>query len=170
MPDADLGRAFWDVTQSLCNAAGLPAYEISNHAKAGAQSRHNLTYWRYQDYVGIGPGAHGRITTGRGRMAQHTEKNPEMWRSIVEIDGHGLISEEPLSFIEQGDEFLLMGLRLREGIDLKRFLRISGREISPLRIATLKAQGMIEQLETGAVRVSSDGFPLLDFIVADMAT
>lgn len=169
MPDDARARALWDMTQELCAGAGMAAYEISNHARDGAQSRHNLTYWRCQDYVGIGPGAHGRVTTANGRYAQRTESHPEMWRSIVEIEGHGLIGEEQLSFQEQGDELLLMGLRLSEGIDLERYAKLGGREISQTRFALLQAQGMVEEVAPGKIRASAAGLPLLDFIVADLA-
>ena len=95
-PDMETGRALWDVTQEITTAAGLPAYEVSNHARPGAESRHNLIYWRYGDYAGVGPGAHGRLTTQRGRIAQSTEKHPEMWLTVVESDGHGLIENDIL--------------------------------------------------------------------------
>src|SRR5664279_5637123 len=125
-PDADTARALWDVTQELTEKAGMPAYEISNHARPGGESRHNLIYWRYGEYVGVGPGAHGRLVTAKGRLAQETERHPEMWLTQVESEGHGLVESEPLTRDEQGDEFLLMGLRLREGVDPKRFIAIAG--------------------------------------------
>ena len=121
IPDEDLARALFDATQEIAEDAGLPAYEVSNHARPGAESRHNLVYWRYGEYAGVGPGAHGRLITPEGRRAQATEKHPEMWLTQVESEGHGLIENAPLSAEEQGDEFLLMGLRLREGVDRARF-------------------------------------------------
>ena len=168
-PDADTGRALWDVTQEITAKAGLPAYEISNHARPGAESRHNLVYWRYGEYAGVGPGAHGRLLTARGRIAQATEKHPEMWLTVVESDGHGLIEEDLLSSEEQGDEFLLMGLRLTEGIDPNRFRLIADRVLDPGRIADLEADGMIEVTPEGRLRVTSEGFPVLDSVVADLA-
>jgi len=114
-PDNDLARALWDVTQEVTSQAGLPAYEISNHARPGAESRHNLIYWRYGEYIGVGPGAHGRILSANGRRAQATESHPEMWLTVVESDGHALVEDKVLSIEEQADEFLLMGLRLSEG-------------------------------------------------------
>ena len=117
VPDAETGRQLWDVTQEVMQGAGMPAYEVSNHARPGAESRHNLTYWRYGEYAGVGPGAHGRLLTTRGRRAQSTEKHPEMWLTVVEGEGHGLVEDDQLSQEEQGDEFLLMGLRLSEGIE-----------------------------------------------------
>jgi oxygen-independent coproporphyrinogen-3 oxidase len=114
-PAADEHAAnLFTVTQELCDAAGLPAYEISNHARPGGESRHNLTYWRYQDYLGIGPGAHGR----RMARASQRHKKPENYLSAVERNGHGLHSEATLSPQESAAEAMLMGLRLREGVDL----------------------------------------------------
>ncbi|NDA46046.1 MAG: coproporphyrinogen III oxidase [Alphaproteobacteria bacterium] len=169
MPDPDLSRALWDVTQEVTQKAGLPAYEVSNHARPGAESRHNLIYWRYGDYAGVGPGAHGRLTTPFGRMAQSTERHPEMWLTVVETEGNGLIENSPLSAGEQADEFLLMGLRLAEGIDPVRFEAIAGRPLDDYRIATLIEDGMIEKTDEGHLRVTSEGFPVLDSVVADLA-
>jgi oxygen-independent coproporphyrinogen-3 oxidase len=170
MPDADLSRALWDVTQETTTLAGLPAYEISNHARPGAESRHNLIYWRYGEYAGIGPGAHGRLQTARGRIAQATEKHPEMWLTSVETDGHGVIDTETLSAEAQGDEFLLMGLRLKEGVDPDRFEALSGRKLPASRIADLVEHGMVELTRDGRVRVTPEGFPVLDAVVADLAS
>eukprot|EP01037_Dinobryon_pediforme_P002540 gene2540-2579_t len=139
MPNADLGRDLWDATQEITQKHGLPAYEISNHARIGAESRHNMTYWRYGEYAGVGPGAHGRLMDGLSRRAQATERHPEMWLTTVETEGHGLIEDQILSIEEQGDEFLLMGLRLREGIDLARYEAISGKKLNPAQIDDLRA-------------------------------
>lgn len=169
LPNADQSRAFWDATQEIMNAAGLPAYEISNHARSGAESRHNLIYWRYGEYVGVGPGAHGRIMVPKGRRAQATERHPEMWLTVVETDGHALVEDDMLSNEEQGDEFLLMGLRLAEGIEPARFEAVAGHSLDPARISSLIAEGMVEMTPTGRLRVSPEGFPLLDAVVADLA-
>ena len=169
VPDADLARALWDVTQEITEKHGLPAYEVSNHARPGAESRHNLVYWRYGEYAGVGPGAHGRIVTPQGRRAQATEKHPEMWRTIVEGEGHGLVEDEVLTRDEQSDEFLLMGLRLREGIDPERFEQISGRPLDWERIKSLRDDGFVEYAEDKRLRVTAQGFPLLDSVVADLA-
>src|SRR5262249_47463658 len=128
VPEGDLARALWDVTQESCEAAGLPAYEVSNHARPGAECKHNLVYWRSGEYAGVGPGAHGRLHAGEIRRATETEKNPEKWLALVEKQGHGLTVDEPLGVIERADEFLLMGLRLTEGIDRKRFIEIAGHD------------------------------------------
>jgi oxygen-independent coproporphyrinogen-3 oxidase len=168
LPDDELGRALFDATQEIAEKHGLPAYETSNHARPGAESRHNLVYWRYGEYAGVGPGAHGRIVTDGRRRAQATEKHPEMWLSQVEIDGHGLISDDPLSQEEQSDEFLLMGLRLREGIDVHRYEAISGRRLSRIQIESLVSDGFLTE-HAGFLRVTPEGAPLLDTIVADLA-
>ena len=170
LPDVDTARALWDVTQELTARAGMPAYEISNHARPGAESRHNLIYWRYGEYVGVGPGAHGRIVTPKGaRRAQATEPHPEMWLTVVETDGSGLVEDEALSLEAQGDEFLLMGLRLTEGIDPARFQALTGRRFETSRVADLIAHGMVEYTRQGRIRVTSEGFPVLDAVVADLA-
>ena len=169
MPSLDIQRDLWDVTQTMMAKAGMPAYEVSNHARAGAESRHNLVYWRYGEYVGVGPGAHGRIMDRDGRRAQATEKHPEMWLTCVETEGHGLVEDEGLSIEEQGDEFLLMGLRLTEGIDPGRFHLLTGKPLAPSRVADLIADGLVEYTRDGRLRVSAEGFPVLDAVVADLA-
>ena len=131
LPGNDLARALWDVTQEITTKAGLPAYEISNHARPGGESLHNLIYWRYGEYIGIGPGAHGRILSAKGRRAHATESYPETWLTAVENAGHALVEDEILSSEEQSDEFLLMGLRLSEGIEPAEFEAISGAILIP---------------------------------------
>jgi oxygen-independent coproporphyrinogen-3 oxidase len=168
MPDED-ARILFDITREVCERRGLPAYEISNHARPGAECRHNLVYWRYGEYAGVGPGAHGRLIDRAGRRhALATERHPEMWLTSVEIDGHGVIEDQLLSAEEQADEYLLMGLRLAEGIDLDRFEALRGWPITEARIASLVADGMIER-DGRSVRVTREGFPLLDAVVADLA-
>ena len=169
MPSLDIQRDLWDVTQSMMAKAGMPAYEVSNHAREGAESRHNMIYWRYGEYVGVGPGAHGRIMDREGRRAQATEKHPEMWLTCVETEGHGLVEDEALSIEEQGDEFLLMGLRLTEGIDPSRFHLLTGKPLAASRVAELIADGLVEYTREGRLRVSAEGFPVLDAVVADLA-
>jgi putative oxygen-independent coproporphyrinogen III oxidase len=168
IPDEGEARALWDVTQEVCGARGLPAYEISNHARAGAECRHNLVYWRYGDYVGVGPGAHGRIGSEKIRRATATERHPEKWLALVEANGHGRIVDDPLRQGEQADELLLMGLRLREGILLARYAALAGRDLDPARIAAFAAEGLVE-VGDGRLRVSAGGFAVLDAIVADLA-
>jgi len=169
MPEPDLGAEFYELTQDVTAAAGLPAYEVSNHARPGAECRHNLVYWRYGDYVGVGPGAHGRLSVGVNRLATSTELHPETWLKNVEHHGHAMIENTGLSEEEQGDEFLLMGLRLMEGIDLKRFERYAHRTIDPSRLNALLEHGMVEELGENRIRATRDGFFVLDAVVADLA-
>jgi oxygen-independent coproporphyrinogen-3 oxidase len=169
IPDDDTARALYDTTQEVCAAHGLPAYEISNHARPGAECRHNLVYWRAQEYAGIGPGAHGRLDIGGERRATATEKRPESWLMRVEASGHGLVTDDVLTREEMADEFLLMGLRLAEGIDPARYAALAGRPLDPERIAALREHGLIETTPAGRLRVTLPGFPVLDAVVADLA-
>jgi oxygen-independent coproporphyrinogen-3 oxidase len=168
-PDEHTARILYDVTQEICAAHGLPAYEISNHARSGGECRHNLVYWRAEEYAGVGPGAHGRLDIGADRHATATEKRPETWLARVEQDGHGLVADDVLTSAEAADEFLLMGLRLAEGIDATRYTQIAGRSLEPDRIAVLRQHGLIETTAAGRMRVTLSGFPLLDSVVADLA-
>ena len=168
VPDEDAAAELYAVTQEVCDAAGMPAYEISNHAVPGAECRHNLVYWRYGEYAGVGPGAHGRLKQSDGRHATSAEKMPEAWLEKVESWGDGLVVDDLLTQEEEGDELLLMGLRLAEGIDLERYQRLSGRDLDPRRLADLLTHGMVEQ--TGdRVRATRAGFFVLDAVVADLA-
>lgn len=169
IPDDDLARALYDETQDICGKYGMPAYEVSNHARPGDECRHNLLYWRYGEYAGIGPGAHGRLYTERGRRAFSTERSPETWLDYVTRDGHGIVSDETLTGENEADEFLLMGLRLKEGIDPARFKTLRGRGIDKSRIIALSGEGLLETCTDGRLRVSQTGFPVLDAIVADLA-
>jgi oxygen-independent coproporphyrinogen-3 oxidase len=168
-PDEAIARALYDVTQDICARHGLPAYEISNHARRGAECRHNLVYWRGQEYAGIGPGAHGRLDIDGQRHAIATEKRPEAWLMRVEAIGNGIVTDDLLNSEERADEFLLMGLRLREGIDPQRYAALSGRPLDPQRIAILREEGAIAISPDGRLRVTQDGFPVLDAVVADLA-
>ena len=168
-PDENTARILYDVTQEICAAHGLPAYEISNHARPGGECRHNLVYWRAHEYAGVGPGAHGRLDIAGERHATATEKRPEAWLAQVEKDGHGLVADEVLTSAEHADEFLLMGLRLAEGIDPIRYTQLAGRSLEPDRIAVLRQHGLIETTPAGRMRVTLSGFPLLDSVVADLA-
>ena len=162
--DDDSAADLYAVTQAQMGAAGLPAYEISNHAAPGQESRHNLTYWRYQDYVGVGPGAHGR----RGGMATTRHKKPENFLNAVSRHGSGLQIEDALDAPTQATEALLMGLRLREGVDIStlsnRFAIDSGDMIDFAAVDKLRALGFINRVED-RVTVTLDGFPLLDAIL-----
>jgi len=168
-PDEATARALYDVTQDVCARHGLPAYEISNHARKGAECRHNLVYWRGEEYAGIGPGAHGRLDIDGWRHATATEKRPESWLMRVEANGQGVVIDDILNAVERADEFLLMGLRLTEGIDPKRYAALSGRPLDERRIALLQEEGAITVDTDGRLRVTQAGFPVLDAVVADLA-
>lgn len=146
IPAAEDAHDLYALTQDLAAAAGLGQYEISNHARPGEESRHNLLYWRYGEYAGIGPGAHGRLTAPDAHLATATERNPERWLATVERTGHGLVEMEKLSPEARADEMLLMGLRLDEGIDLDRLARIGGLVPRPATVCGLIEQGLIERM------------------------
>ena len=169
MPNEDLAADFYELTQELTAQAGMPAYEISNHARPGQESQHNLLYWRYGEYAGIGPGAHGRLLINNQRHATATERMPFDWQKKVVSNGHGLVTDDVLTWEEQGDEFLVMGLRLREGISPQRFTALSGRKINQRQIDDLKGYGFVETLPNGNIRVTDRGWPVLDAVVADLA-
>jgi putative oxygen-independent coproporphyrinogen III oxidase len=134
----------YELTQGMMEAAGLPAYEISNHAKPGDESRHNLIYWRYGDYAGAGPGAHGRLTLGRRRVATQAERLPETWALRVEADGHAITQTE-IAREDSAREHLLMNLRLREGIDLDAYETRWDATISRDTVKDLSEAGLISQ-------------------------
>jgi putative oxygen-independent coproporphyrinogen III oxidase len=169
VPDQELARLFYDVTQDLCTAAGLPAYEVSNHACLGGECRHNLMYWRYGEYAGIGPGAHGRIEIDGVRHATATEPRPEAWLKLVETRGNGFVVDEPLTRAQMADEFLLMGLRLSEGIDPTRYQALAGRALDVDRVAVLARDGLIDRNAGDCVRVTRAGFAVLDTVIARLA-
>ena len=154
VPDADAALALYQITQELTEARGLTAYEISNHARPGQESQHNLLYWRYGEYAGIGPGAHGRVLAGGRRFATVAERNPEGWAALVEKQGDGLTEKSALTAAEQADEMLLMGLRLRDGIDLDRLAALGGVRPSAGTIGGLVRLGM---LETGTIQTIGQG-------------
>ena len=169
VPDGDQSALLYEATQEITARHGMPAYEVSNHARPGAESRHNLTYWRYGDYAGIGPGAHGRLTTSGAKLATATERHPETWLETVERDGHGILDQELLGVEEQSDELLLMGLRLREGVDLARWSDLSGRDLDPDKEEFLLKHGFIERLGNSRLRCTPSGMLILDSVVADLA-
>lgn len=166
VPDGEQASLLYELTNEMTAAQGLPAYEISNHASRGEESRHNLLYWRYGEYAGIGPGAHGRLIVGQNRLATMTERAPERWVEAVEARGDGLIATEPLSREEQADEALLMGLRLDEGIDIDRLERIGGMRPSQTVISELVEQDQIAVLDDGRrIRVTPSGRMVLNELV-----
>lgn len=162
IPDGDAAADLFEMTRAMTAAAGLPAYETSNHARPGAESRHNLTYWRYGDYAGVGPGAHGR----RDGLATQRHKKPENWLAAVARNGHGLQIEEPLAPHDRASEALVMGLRLAEGVDLAHVASVAG-GTAPIdwpQVARLAAQGLIAH-EGDRLRVTEAGALLLDAIL-----
>ena len=165
LPAADAGAHLCDMTQAMTAAAGLPAYEVSNHARPGAASRHNLAYWRYDDYVGVGPGAHGR------RLATATErhKKPENWIAALAATGSGLNVETPLDAGTRATEALLMGLRLADGIDAAHFAARTGRTldatIDTAARDRLVAQGIIEA-RADRLQLTPQGRPVVNAVLA----
>lgn len=147
LPDEDTAVALWDVTQEMTEAAGLPAYEVSNHARPGEECRHNLIYWRGDDYVGIGPGAHGRLTLDGTATATRQHRAPQVWLSRVESNGHATQQKQPLDPRERAEELILMGLRLRDGLDPAAFRRRSGMTLDEVidgaALAFLRSEGFI---------------------------
>jgi oxygen-independent coproporphyrinogen-3 oxidase len=137
LPDEEVAAAFYETTQDRLAAAGLPAYEISNHARAGAECRHNLVYWRYRDYVGIGPGAHGRLTLAGVKYATRQARLPERWLAAVERAGTGIEEMAPIDRQSAVEEMLMMGLRLAEGISRERLEHLAGRDADALFAANL---------------------------------
>ena len=167
LPDPDYAADLFELTRATAARAGLPAYEISNHARRGAESRHNLTYWRYGDYAGIGPGAHGR----RHGFATQRRRKPENWIAAVARNGHGVEHEDRLTPGERATEAMLMGLRLAEGIDLARIAALGERPVGMLvdraRIARMADQGLVA-LDGMRLRATDAGMPVLNAILADV--
>ncbi|MEZ5854456.1 MAG: radical SAM family heme chaperone HemW [Hyphomicrobiaceae bacterium] len=155
VPDPETADTLYGLTQDLCAAAGLPAYEISNHATPGNESRHNLVYWRYGSYLGLGPGAHGRELRPSGRHATTTERSPERWLALVQEKGTGTIEDAALTPAEQADELLLMGLRLTEGVDLARLADVGGVRPKQAVISRLVALGMLDAPAPAAPRLKA---------------
>ncbi len=167
IPDDDTAAALYDITQELTDKHGLAAYEISNHAAAGHESLHNLTYWRYGDYAGAGPGAHSRLSDGKHRLALSTEKHPETWRQLVNTQGHGFIEQTPLAESEQAPEYLLMGLRITEGIELARYEELAGAPLDRFKIAGLEGLGFVTQAQ-GRLMATPRGRPILNAIIREL--
>jgi putative oxygen-independent coproporphyrinogen III oxidase len=169
VPEPDLADALYEITQEMAEAAGIPAYEISNHARPGAESRHNLTYWRYGEYAGVGPGAHGRLIVDGVRRSTMAERQPEAWLEAVEQDGHGLVETAALTGAEEADELLLMGLRLAEGIDLRRLEAIGGVRPAASAIGRLEGLGLVQRLAPDRVVATRAGRFVLNELVLQLA-
>jgi oxygen-independent coproporphyrinogen-3 oxidase len=168
LPDEDVAVDMFQLTQDLCGQAGMPAYEISNHAVPGAESRHNRIYWTAGDYAGIGPGAHGRLTLDGRRHATETPRAPDQWLTAVE-KGQGQEVRQVLTPVDHGQEYLLMGLRLREGIDLTRLEAILGRPIDPAPIDSLADLGKVER-SGDTLKATAEGRLVLNAVIAALAT
>ncbi|WP_210528465.1 radical SAM family heme chaperone HemW [Rubellimicrobium arenae] len=164
LPDEDRAADLWDVTQHLTTRAGLPAYEVSNHAGPGQESRHNLVYWQGGDWVGVGPGAHGRLTLNGQRTGIETERAPGRWLQTVEQGGTGESAREVLSDVEAAEERLMMGLRLTEGVEIGRLSALDG---LAERAATLADMGLVEPVD-GRLRTTAAGRPLLNAVLRDL--
>jgi len=167
-PPAEAADDLYAATEALTQAAGLPAYEISNHARPGEECRHNLVYWRYGTYAGIGPGAHGRLVTEGGRIALANERNPERWAALVATAGDGMIEHTPLDNRQESDERLIMGLRLSEGLDLERFGRETGLVPHHGVLSDLAAQGLLAVAQDRLI-VSKSGRMVLNRLVLEIS-
>ena len=172
LPDDDTARALYDLTQEMTAAAGFAGYEVSNHERGGNASRHNLAYWRYDDYVGIGPGAHGRFApAGCGRQAVRQHAGPESWLAAVEGAGHGTAETRSLDTDEQAREMLMMGLRLAEGVSETRLRARTGcdpdRVIDRAGLARLMDAGYLERRD-GRLTATAAGRPLLNSLLAEL--
>jgi putative oxygen-independent coproporphyrinogen III oxidase len=169
LPEDELAGALYEATQERLEAAGLAAYEISNHARSGGECRHNLAYWRYQDYVGIGPGAHGRITLDGVKHATRRRRAPETWLAAVEREGHGLEERVALAPEQRRAEMLMMGLRLAQGIERDHFRAEAGVALEDAldgdRLADLVAGGFLV-LDEGGLRATPAGRQRLNSVLA----
>ena len=168
VPDEDSATDLFEITQELTERHGLPAYEVSNHASEGQESRHNLLYWRYGEYAGVGPGAHARIADGENRRAIVMEKYPETWRSKVNDQGNGIAEDALVEPRDQASEYLIMGLRIVEGIDLERYERLNGRAMDASKIAGLKSLGLIKR-EGSRLMATRQGRRLLNSLITELA-
>ena len=168
VPEGAKAEAFYFLTQELCDAARLPSYEVSNHARPGSESRHNLLYWRGHDYAGVGPGAHSRITRNGVKHAIAVRKSPEAWLEAVAASGHGIEQDEALTPQDSADEYLLMGLRLAEGIDESRLAAIDGRKLDEARLQYLQAKGLVRRT-SNRVQATGKGRLVLDRLIVELA-
>lgn len=171
LPEEDVAAAMYELTQARCADAGLPAYEISNHAAPGEESRHNLTYWRYGEYAGLGPGAHGRVLIDGIRHATTRVRRPEDWLAAVATQGHGGEEEFPLPMAERAEEMLMMGLRLSEGVALADFEDETGQALTQWldrdTIAALKDASLLALTPTH-LKVTPAGRPVLNAVLASL--
>lgn len=168
LPDEDVQADMYEVTQEICDLHGMPAYEVSNHARPGCESRHNLIYWRMGDYIGIGPGAHGRITTGTTRWATEAPKAPGDWLARVERGEVGELPREAVSAEEQASEYLLMSMRLAEGMDMDRYEGLRGLALPESRVRALEELGLVQRAEN-RIAATKGGRAVLNGILRELA-
>jgi len=164
LPDDRLAADLYLETQAICDAAGLAGYEVSNHSRPGSESRHNLIYWRYGDYAGIGPGAHGRLSLENTRVATETLLRPEAWLAAVETTGSGETRRDAIAPVDQAAEMLMMGLRLSEGVDLARHARLAGTPVPEAALDALAALGLVA-VQAERLRATHAGRPVLNAIL-----
>jgi len=169
IPETEQAAHLFELTQAVTGQHGLHAYEISNHAQPGCESRHNLTYWRSGLWAGVGPGAHGRLQTNEGRQALIAHRHPETWLDLVEKQGHGIVEINTLSDADCADEMLLMGLRLTEGIDLARYSTLPGATLNREKMALLIKDGLLKIVSDDRLQTTPAGALVLNAIIAELA-
>lgn len=167
LPDEDLGADMYERTQEICEAAGMPAYEVSNHARPDAMSRHNLIYWRYGDYAGVGPGAHGRLSLASEKWATSTHLSPEVWLEAVQKTGSGETPRSRIPLTDQADEMLMMGLRLHDGVSTERYEALSGHALPVESLKELIETGLLK-LDGTQLRATSSGMMMLNAVLRQL--
>jgi putative oxygen-independent coproporphyrinogen III oxidase len=168
IPAEDSAASLFEMTQEMTEAAGRPAYEISNHARPGRECRHNLIYWRYGDYAGVGPGAHGRLMLGEARVATSAERLPERWQDKVSREGHGYVEQTAIDDVEAAREHLLMNLRLSEGLDLAAYEKRWSVTLDRKKIAELAADDLV-QMQGTVLAATPRGRLVLNSVIAALA-
>ena len=169
LPEDDIAADMYELTQEVLDTAGMPAYEVSNHARDGAESRHNLIYWRYGDYIGIGPGAHGRMTVDGQRYAAEAPRAPQMWLDSVRKRGNGELPRTALSGQDCATEYILMALRLREGADMRRYEALAGTPLDMEAIGRLEEIGLLTRTGT-KIAATASGRIVLNAILREIVT
>jgi len=167
LPEDDIAADMYELTQQVLDTAGMPAYEVSNHARDGAESRHNLIYWRYGDYIGIGPGAHGRLTLAGQRFATEAPRSPQMWLDSVRRRGNGELPRAALSGQDCATEYILMALRLREGADMRRYQALAGTPLDTDAIGRLEEIGLLTRTGT-KIAATASGQIVLNAILREI--
>jgi putative oxygen-independent coproporphyrinogen III oxidase len=167
IPGDDLAADLYDLTQEMTAEAGLGAYEVSNHASDGHECQHNLLYWRYGEYAGIGPGAHGRLRAGENNIATICEKHPETWRQWVATQGHGLITQETVTPTEQAREYMLMCLRIAEGMERPRYEALAGQQMSQAKLDSLADLGLLREAGD-RIQATQAGRRVLNALIAEL--